>query len=972
MEQPAKRTRSEGWTWLWRAFLLVMGVWSLVFCDLSAAAAPRKRPAARRPTAGKVSKARPKPGGRSRGRKPAKPNRKAAKAKPRRAKVRPQAGPVRRVGTPAKSTARPAGGGKQSAPKPPSKTGVVKPSPRPGTPSPIRTDSQNATLPTKPFDPTRATSPTAPTARLAAPPVYASQNSAGPYSDRVLVDIAGLDLATWQNRSRALSAAGLSPLALTPALTEPDRRFMRPGDAALLETSPVGEGPDARVVATPEWSQFFGGYIKELAASGVSDFVLDSAVLPVRAGYSEGFKGLWQALFNRPWEAPHQNAGAYYHSGRLHAESIRRLIDSTGLALQGIRVGDRAPRMLVSVRSPLELARRTLAGPVGSLASARLDGFLGRASQPRSDLSPTAFTEAFAEYSYFSNLTSGLGDRNMHVSLPLSAEAASEAGPWVAGLLSRDIDGYVIEENANSTLASRIIGALRDLPALPSRPIGGSPGAGILVFDSLSWQREGDADIHLRGLVQGLVAAGLAPELLPGERAIDPGLLNRFKLLFLTCDPQKPTGPEIGEALGTWVRAGGTLVLLGGTHPSNSVGGWWSEGGYASAQDQVIKAIGAGVEPLRNISSRVDASFRELARSDDDRVRRLAIPLQPAAKSDVTVMVRALGSITLRRFRVLEGDAVRADFRPGGPGESALLADACQSSIEERARKLRSGGEVSYRLKGVSPDAVLELELDGPFSLLVGQGIEPWQTLKPSLSELQPVRVPVRHALTYYPLFGATPLWQVSEDVVPGWRSVVGAGSVIFCGVSPAWAAESRDGLAWLRGLARFAAQKAEISNLAGGLLVRRGPYLVGHSLERKLTIAGQFVDLLDPELRLLEGPDVPLRAPILWKEIPAPARLAQVAFARHRSRTLEQGNLLTTVETSGPVDTPGCVIIQMGGMGLAGIRVTDELGTVLPPAEVKLSTVAVGRVLRATYRQCRPRVRVTFRWNKPEERLTK
>ncbi len=79
------------------------------------------------------------------------------------------------------------------------------------------------------------------------------------------------------------------------------------------------------------------------------------------------------------------------------------------------------------------------------------------------------------------------------------------------------------------------------------------------------------------------------------ESATAPGFLNRYKLLLLTYEGQKPPTPEFHTALAKWVRAGGALVVVDDdSDPYNAVREWWNTApnAFATPREHLFEALG--------------------------------------------------------------------------------------------------------------------------------------------------------------------------------------------------------------------------------------------------------------------------------------------------------------------------------------------------------------------------------------------
>jgi hypothetical protein len=260
------------------------------------------------------------------------------------------------------------------------------------------------------------------------------------------------------------------------------------------------------------------------------------------------------------------------------------------------------------------------------------DGYIaqiwtGTAREPnyyKGVLKERTFETAFLEYGAMQNLVRASGRRVWYLNDPIEDNPNLD---WVdyrtnwestltASLLQPEVWRYEImpwpERIFNSThLAAKnvagnekatkvqipkpyemelqsVISALGDMKQSDVRwESAGTEGIGILVSDTMMFQRADPApsDAQLGsfyGLALPLIKRGMPVEPVQIESAEKPGLLSRYKILYLTYEGQKPPQPEFHTALAKWVRAGGSLIVIDDDKdPYNSVREWWNTGLHA-------------------------------------------------------------------------------------------------------------------------------------------------------------------------------------------------------------------------------------------------------------------------------------------------------------------------------------------------------------------------------------------------------
>jgi len=97
------------------------------------------------------------------------------------------------------------------------------------------------------------------------------------------------------------------------------------------------------------------------------------------------------------------------------------------------------------------------------------------------------------------------------------------------------------------------------------------------------------------GVALPLVKAGIPLQPVQLEYAVQEGYLDRFRVLLLTYDGQKPPSSDVHDALARWVRNGGNLLYVGnGADPFHDVPEWWNDFGKnpAKACDDLFAKLG--------------------------------------------------------------------------------------------------------------------------------------------------------------------------------------------------------------------------------------------------------------------------------------------------------------------------------------------------------------------------------------------
>jgi hypothetical protein len=157
-----------------------------------------------------------------------------------------------------------------------------------------------------------------------------------------------------------------------------------------------------------------------------------------------------------------------------------------------------------------------------------------------------------------------------------------------------------IPKNYEAELQS-VISALGDMKQPNVKwEVAGTRGVGVLVSDTMMFERADPqpSDEYLGsfyGLALPLLKRGIPVEPVQIESAAAARFLDRYRLLLLTYEGQKPPKPEFHAALVKWVRAGGALLVVDNDDdPYNTVHEWWNSApmAYKTPREHLFKLLG--------------------------------------------------------------------------------------------------------------------------------------------------------------------------------------------------------------------------------------------------------------------------------------------------------------------------------------------------------------------------------------------
>jgi len=374
------------------------------------------------------------------------------------------------------------------------------------------------------------------------------------------------------------------------------------------------------------YGKFLCRGVERALAAGAEAIHLEEPEFWVRSGYSEGFKREWQGFYGEPWQAPDSSANAQWRASKLKYFLYRRALQQVFDFVQDYnqRTG-RQVRCYVPTHSLLNYAHWNIVSPESSLSRLNgCDGYIaqvwtGTARTPnvyQGRLRERTFETAFLEYGAMQNLVRSTGRRVWYLNDPVEDNPNHDWNDYrnnwestlVASLLQPEVWRFEVAPWPERIFAGKYLGkagtservpipaeyatelqtvmnALNDLNQAETEWDCGTEGLGVLVSDSLMFERgaphPSDPHLgHVYGLALPFLKRGMPITPVQLENATLPHYLEPFKGLLLTYHGMKPLTADVHNALAVWVKDGGTLVVVDDDSDSfNEVAEWWNRGG---------------------------------------------------------------------------------------------------------------------------------------------------------------------------------------------------------------------------------------------------------------------------------------------------------------------------------------------------------------------------------------------------------
>lgn len=414
----------------------------------------------------------------------------------------------------------------------------------------------------------------------------------------------------------------------------------------------VGHGKDVYYMSPGKnYGKYLAEGVRRALEVGVEAVHLEEPEFWSFGGYGEGFKREWKDYYHEEWQDPSSSPDARWRAAKLMYYLYRRALQQVFDSIQeynkekGTHV-----RCYVPTHSLVNYASWGIVSPESSLARLNgCDGYIaqvwtGTAREPnfyQGVKKERTFETAFLEYGSMQNLVRSTGRGVWYLADPIEDNPNHDWKDYrdnyhstlVASLLQPDVSQYEVmpwperifngkypstEDHSNripipESYASElqvVINALKDMNQKSVKWDSGSHGIGIMLSDSLMFQRGGpsasDGEMgHLYGLALPFLKRGMPIQPIQLENVTLPKYLNGMKVILMTYEGMKPLSPDVHEAIAKWVRDGGSLVFVDDDKdPFLKVREWWNSDGmhYTTPRQHLFAKLGLSADPSEKVS----------------------------------------------------------------------------------------------------------------------------------------------------------------------------------------------------------------------------------------------------------------------------------------------------------------------------------------------------------------------------------
>ncbi|MDE2125892.1 MAG: hypothetical protein KGJ62_04815 [Armatimonadetes bacterium] len=707
------------------------------------------------------------------------------------------------------------------------------------------------------------------------------------------------------------------------------------------------------------------------------------------AGYEADFKAAFRAMTGQAWQDPASSAAARWAAGQTMAKLEAAHI---GDVLSSVENHAPTAKRLVAFHSPLNYAMWGIVCPQAAIAQLpqvqQVVGqvWTGTARTPvpyagiRRD---RTFSLAWLEYSSLAQLMRGTGKKLWFLMDPVEDDPARtmqdyrshyeetaaaalmfpsvnawEVMPWPERVYGRIPPDYALEVDS-------VVAALQQIgDSQAETQSSGPPGIGAFTSDTMQWQRgpgSGDSLDGFFGLTLPLLRRGVPVQALSLDRVTSPGYLAGYKTLLLSFDYQKPLSAATDQALASWVRNGGSLVLFGGSDPFNAVpGSWWLGAGATTPGQSLLQACGvgdAGAPHTVNGPAELGRQYAPVLVAPSgsltgNRLNRSVDISSECSKGGSVALNFSTGSsgqppVQLYSLELHINGALAAAFVVGTDLENRFIEYDNGSSIAEGARTVAGSGNWTYRFDNIPAGAHVTLRLDIAGGFSVGAA-----SVQPDLGHTLLAAGPDDPLARAFPRLRIGATWPATlysgidhnTNHTSGclytlrsggsviWMQRFGKGAVINVGVPAAFFSSSERAAGLLRALTQYAYQLAggDYSE-PGALRVQRGQFTAIHAWARGVHVSDPTIDLFSPTLAVADTRDLPAHSTALLCQLSTHPTIPHINFISGRTVATMESTDRTGMYVRGPRGVDGAARISAAGRTPIGARGVDMLGRQIP-----------------------------------------
>lgn len=374
----------------------------------------------------------------------------------------------------------------------------------------------------------------------------------------------------------------------------------------------------------------FGQYLRPANRKNVWQIGIIEPEMFRAGAYSEAFQELWELKYGEAFEDPYHDVSAMFRSQRLSVWTVTNAIKY--YVSQLAAKNETFRRFAIAPHSTLAYAALgdgVTDGYVHMMGTGLVRSVTGQTwSNPMENPIRYAgadikdpFINGLIDYGTYLDAADYYGADFFALCDPMSDTAATTGTEeyWrslchmqlVASLMYPEINrweliwtnrSFMNVSPAYRTEQLNIHNALLEISGQAYRSTGGTAGITYLLSDTLTWQTDarpgwgGSAYDGFWGIVSPLAYDGILPRTRAMELITSADDLEGVRVLIVSYDNQKPLYPEVNSAIAEWVKAGGTLLCVGGPDEYlETEGAWWHQSEGESPVGDLLLQLGLKV-----------------------------------------------------------------------------------------------------------------------------------------------------------------------------------------------------------------------------------------------------------------------------------------------------------------------------------------------------------------------------------------
>lgn len=379
-------------------------------------------------------------------------------------------------------------------------------------------------------------------------------------------------------------------------------------DGSYRKHSQMGNRPIYYMVPTPQYVEYKWKAVKHFLDTGLVNMIaFEEPEFWNSAGYSKGFKEVYEATYNTHWEPPETSADVKYKTQKLKAQMF---VDAIDVLSRRIKEYMPSVQVLVATHCVDDYCAHGISTNLHTFGNLPcVDGFIGQTWSDGvcRDLPCEGELRSFSEGTALFQYRSYRPFLKSHHSLYFLQDPSSDNphvnNEWRIENWRKTVVASMLQDHsvlsqftiwpqrafmaANPeyrTTQLNVYKLYQEMDKLKGNIYSGTTGIALGLSDTASWCIE-DERIYptqnlktIFGFSLPLLSRGMPIDTVCLDTLDSVDILKDVKLLLLSYDGMKPLGQKTNEVIADYVKQGGRVLYFGGYDRFNDMKDiWWSE-----------------------------------------------------------------------------------------------------------------------------------------------------------------------------------------------------------------------------------------------------------------------------------------------------------------------------------------------------------------------------------------------------------